>query len=834
MALRFWNEFRAKDDPATQWRIEIHDADWVGVDEEFDCDSPGQILRWAADSEERHSVIRGSELTFNFRMETSTQEDFIYDLQSSSEGRFSVCLKKGASEVLYWAGVILPDISGYQDRSPFVLQVTATDGIAALSKIQYRQAPTVLYTGKDTFIGHLIRALKKLPYVTTHWAGGEDFLVTAVDWWEQTFDVAKTVDPLFLSGVDHAAFYRLEQGDLKSMPTLGVIDAILRAFGCRIMLLDGSFYVDQISYRQTSYTVRKYDINGAQTGIASQSTINSVNNTAPNPNMSWKSFLNYDYYPGLLEANITFDTYQRRNYLAGITLNDANTSFETNYPIFKSTDGTVLRFRMVIQHKVKNISYTGGQSTPIYLKFQGTLRLSGLPDSKNWRRFGYFAPSTYQINYAPGASGSWEAIGPPEPTFDVLGVIGRAPPTGFTTTNLTILDQDLPPLENDVYAIELNFDFLEFRDGQNNLLDPTDFQIEWSASEMYLGTYTNGIQTIVSDSDFYVVANDEDQYTAKYEDEVIIGSSDDLNTIGAVWVSGGGGWTLGGDWGNGTDPTDTELGNLLAQAVLAGQLRPIKKANGTVRGDFNPRRLFSWTSNSETILYLFHSGDYNLEFNELQGLFHEMDYGGTFATSPIKKKKKLIVDPAGSTTFPPYNPGGNANNQPGFAVNNPPGTLIPQLADAKTSQEIAAGAVTTIPTRTLSDGEFWSGEYISLINPLTGAQERLQITATSAAGDTALTVSGTVQGNFPPFTSIVRDRTPGRWPYPSSNVGDILYFNGTDWVKSTIGGVLFNTLPSYVSDEDAIAGGLFEFDWYIAAVGHVAIKAGTLTSVSPS
>jgi len=841
MALRFYSTMFAADNPtSTEWRIEVWDSSFAGTAEEIELDI-GQTLRWSAGGEDRHAPIRGSELKFNFVINSSDQNAFIYDIQSSAEGRFTVRLEVTSLATRYWAGVILPDISSYQDEEKTVYTVTATDGIAALRKIEYRPTLSTFYDGKVSIIEHILNCLNKLPYVTTHWTNTEAFLFTAVDWWEASMTRDNANDPLADAYVDHANYYRFEKGDQKALSCLEVLEDILKAFGCYIRQISGVFIVEQVSYRQGDYTTRNYDYQGNYLSNTPNTDENTIDNTDPASTLRWKFPLNYDYYPGLLKTIVNFDTFQRRNYLVGATIDENNTSFEVYNPLYKATDGTVLRFKMNILHSVKNLSYSGGASTPIYLKFQGSLLVEKVGvDGDYWDRFGYFQQFSYQIVYSPSAAGQWVDDSTPA-TFDVLGMIGGVPPTGFTTTNVTVLDQDLPPLQLDGNKITLEFDFLEFRDSGNNIIDPTELELHWSVVEIYLGTYTDGVQTTVSDVDEYDSLNDEDQYSEVLETTVTIGTSLDPNTLGAVFVDDAGDFVLGGQWGNGVDAADSALGQLLSEAVLAGQLHPIKKANGTVRGVFTPRRLFRWTSDSVTVDYLFHSGEWALDYNELSGLFHEMEYNDTFSTLPIKRKKKIIINPNGNETGVETYPGGNANNQPGYQVNTniPQGTVLTPIKDGVLRYQLDAGAQTSIDLYVAANaGQFWEDDIIRLTNPLTGSFEELTVTATTAESDGVLSVTGTTQDNYPPYSIITIARRVGRNHLPIGTAnGSLLYYDTTEnrYLPTTIGDLLNLVLPVCISDEEAVDSyGVAVGGWYIAAPGHFAIKPGTLTSVTPS
>jgi len=843
MAKRFYIEFDAKNDLAdTRYIIEVWDADFVGTAEAIKIDT-GNTLRWNADSEERHSAIRGSEISFNFLVDSADQKQFIYDIQSSREGRFSVELRRGIPDNRYWAGVILPDISSYQDREKTVYNVVATDGIAALRKIEYRPTDSTFYSGKVTFVEHILNCLNKLSYVTTHWTNTARFLRTATDWWEASMTRASANDAMNLSYVDHSNYYRFEKGQQKAMSCLDVLEDICKTFGCYIRQVDGTFRVEQVSYRQAGYITRNYDYQGNYIDFTSNTAINTVDNTTPGSGLVWKSYLNYDYYAGLKKVILNFETWQRRNYLVGAELDDTNTSFDASYPLYKATDGTVLRFRLPIQYRITNVAYPSGIYTPVFIRFQGTLRLVTSPvnDSKYWRRIGYIGQTTYQINYLTGPQGEWVSNLTTPNTFDVFGIVGGIPPVGISVTNVVLLDQDLPPMEEDATSIELTIDFLEIQDSDGTVLNPAWFTVEFVVTDPYLGTYTDGVATTTSDTNESQVNNDETEYTEVYEITTTVGTSTDLNTLGAIFIDNAGDFELAALWGNGTDPADTQITNLLGQAIMGGQLRPIKKANGTARGDFEVQQLFRWVSDSVSVDYLFHSGELSLDFNELNGLFYEVDYDDTFSVTPIRRKKKIIINPNGADIEVTSYPGGNSNNQPGFVSNIdiPAGTTHIPHGDSTTRYELTSGAVTSVDLLVAANaGQYWEDDVVTITNPLTGSFERLTVTATSAESDGVLAVTGTLVGNYPPGSPLSIARRTGRNNLPIGTAnGDILYYDSTEnrYLPITFGALAVLTLPSCVSDEDAVDNyGVAVGGWYLTAPGHFSVSPGMLKMVMAS
>jgi hypothetical protein len=88
MAVRLYSEF--KSDQGDQYKIEIHDSQWLAVATEFNVDSRGFELTYEGETDDIVSPIVGSKLTFGAYAANGTFETFIDTLKSFQENRFRV------------------------------------------------------------------------------------------------------------------------------------------------------------------------------------------------------------------------------------------------------------------------------------------------------------------------------------------------------------------------------------------------------------------------------------------------------------------------------------------------------------------------------------------------------------------------------------------------------------------------------------------------------------------------------------------------------------------------------------------------------------------------
>lgn len=116
-----------------------------------------------------------TECAVKFRLETADHETFQTDIIGSKEGRFTLRITKGTgTPTLFWVGLIITDVGGYEEAYHPFFTLRAVDGLGLLKDVEYKDGAN-FYTGKASLKDHLINALTHLEYVDTHFAVSDRF-----------------------------------------------------------------------------------------------------------------------------------------------------------------------------------------------------------------------------------------------------------------------------------------------------------------------------------------------------------------------------------------------------------------------------------------------------------------------------------------------------------------------------------------------------------------------------------------------------------------------------------------------------------------------------------
>ena len=254
--IRLFAEFT--DDQGTSWRLNIHDADYVGSAVEFNLGADGFVLRYSGNNEDRYQPIIGSEVTFTLTETETAHETFMNLLAQNVEVRFSVSIRKDpdGTDDFYWGGILLPEqvIRPY-DARPIQNTLTASDDLGNLQSIKYNNDGSA-YTGSVSIVEHLLNCLNKTR--ATHLWGTDDFLYYVND-----FDSSDYVGTNQLKDcrIKHSEFYNPQDGENEYFDTYKVLNDIARAFNARIFQAQGKWWFLPVGAQKYSQTLT---VEGAQ------------------------------------------------------------------------------------------------------------------------------------------------------------------------------------------------------------------------------------------------------------------------------------------------------------------------------------------------------------------------------------------------------------------------------------------------------------------------------------------------------------------------------------------------------------------------------------------
>jgi len=264
--IRLFAEFT--DDQGTDWRLNIHDSDYVGSAVEFNLGADGFVLRYSGNNEDRYQPVIGSEVTFTLTETSAAHETFMNLLAQNVEVRFSVSIRRDpdGTDDFWWGGVLLPEqvIRPY-DAQPIQNTLTASDDLGNLQSIKYNNDGSA-YTGSVSIVEHLLICLNKTR--ATHLWGTEDFLYYVNDFDSSDYTGSNQLEDC---RIKHTELYNAQDGQNEYYDTYKVLNDIARAFNARVFQAQGKWWFLPLGAQKYSQTLT---VEGAQkdgTAITQQS-----------------------------------------------------------------------------------------------------------------------------------------------------------------------------------------------------------------------------------------------------------------------------------------------------------------------------------------------------------------------------------------------------------------------------------------------------------------------------------------------------------------------------------------------------------------------------------
>lgn len=767
MAVRLTGSFY--DINGAEYRVDIHDADFVGSSSSFGV----KYCRINYDSDKNddtNSPIIGSraEVGMEVPVDDSTLVTFIDDFAEGAEDRFFLEVTKVLTSLVVWRGILTPDFAGDEDTAPvFVFNVSAVCGIATLKKKPYHDG-SAIYTGIDRLTKHLTRALSKIIHTDVFWGSSDIFLKTSVDWWATSMSSGADDDALFQGGVDNATFYDYKtQGGVDDdvLSCYDVLWHILKSFNCRIYQNEGVWWVEQIPYRTASpYYTRHYEKDGDFIASTTNSGANVIDQTRTGAKLAT---MNYDFLPALEKVEVNYDVKIRRNFLNGQNLTSGADTINFDQNISSNGGDATCRIKGQISFGVKNISYSGGANDVLFLIPNFRLKIGS-----------NYLKRSYSI------SNFTAQVDPPEWTAtasDVVAIphnIGTVPVVGSQVNGTISFEILAPALPSDGDDNQFLMEVQDMAKWNGSGVSNSEFQIFWSASNLFLEFYDDGTPVVSEDQVLYT-ANNPDVFSEVYQTTIRIGTATLPNSAGRVMRWNGSIWVLADLWGQGVATRDKYLGDLLALNILNARLTPLRRLNGSLLGDFRVHRLIQTSDGSK---WMFANMQWDLGQNNLQGVWFQLDYGTAGVSATPIKKKVIPNGPTYPPTTDPTIPTGLTNTSSGFSINPAPTVLAP-VAYNQLDGEIDEGdTVTSIPIKTASTGvEFLAGDGVTLVNPYTGEFQTFTISTAPGVGDTSLSLSSTAAlYDFPEDSYLVVKQNAYSFRLPQGTAeGQILRWDNT-------------------------------------------------------
>lgn len=256
MAVRFKCEFNTKIS-GDLIRVELLDSAYAGsptiLPELF---SPGLVIEYEGQGDERHEAIKGSSASINLKIGTDSASTALETwlkgtMLNNNEDRYHVAIYK--NENIFWYGVMLPDLSEWANApKPYRFTLKATDGIKRLETYSFDWALT--YSGGDApntrqakFTTIIHEILKKTPFYI---GNAHSILFSTLNaWYEANMpSVTGTTDPWLQSRIDTHVFTKLEENDERvAVSYYEALKIVCEHWVMSVKLTDGIFRFIQLN-----------------------------------------------------------------------------------------------------------------------------------------------------------------------------------------------------------------------------------------------------------------------------------------------------------------------------------------------------------------------------------------------------------------------------------------------------------------------------------------------------------------------------------------------------------------------------------------------------------
>ena len=231
--IRLYSEFT--DDLGTDYRVNIHDANFTGTAGQFKLGADGFVLRYTGNNEERMQGVIGSEVTFTLTEQTSIHTDFMNLLSTSAEQRFSVSIRKEPDGVdtIYWRGVLYPEqvIRPY-DYQPIQNTLTAADDIGNLQYLKHDS------TGNVDVPTLLLQCLNRTR--ATHLWDTDAFLYYVNDFQAVDYTGTNQLDDTFIANLTLGN--PNDNGINQYYSTIEILESITKVFNARLFQSQGVWW----------------------------------------------------------------------------------------------------------------------------------------------------------------------------------------------------------------------------------------------------------------------------------------------------------------------------------------------------------------------------------------------------------------------------------------------------------------------------------------------------------------------------------------------------------------------------------------------------------------
>ena len=747
MAVRFFYNFETFH--GEEFRVRIHDAEFVGTSTEIDVDNDGFLLKYDGSENPLAAEVKGSSVAVKMLVtpaNASLINTFATDLIGSVETRFSLVIHRyfGSSESFHWAGYLLPDLSGFDDiGASYYFTIKAGDGLGRLKSLDYSDdsGPVTQPFGFLTFKDHLIKCLNAIEWTPDIWGAGDWMLSTTVNWQDGNMSAPTASKcPLAYSRVSGEAFAERKESDgaveWKYKSYYDVLQYLCEHWRARLLLSQGAWRFEQIRERmQDTFYHRRFDTAGTLVdSTATQQYDHAVNQSGDDFRLSGGVF---SYEPALSYVEVEYDHKTQKNYLALL-----------NWKWYKDSGNNT-------PFEVTGISFDSDS----YIRVSGMLNIdvSVGTYTKPWRYvFGIElaatgGTSTYKLKSLtkPVVIG-----GTPIPTLNrtnpewLIGGVYYEVSTGWIFSNnfkgqvpFSFWTPIVPS-----GATGFSVDMSDGLGGEDYYEDTVSVTVnDWKFTDLSLNIIGIDNAANFESKRIYKAANFNTGNSLSLEYKSVFGHAISGWTVPKIMSSSNG--TLWSDttatWDRGSETNNREFGSLIAAEIQRLQTEPLQTYSGTIWTNFYyAHERMTW---ADSTAWLLAHGELKATTGEWKGLWFRAGVNAILPNTPTTTVRTFT---GGIFNIPGTGAGGMVNQGAGGVVTTGGGGLLETgfvVNITNYAQDaIPAGTVTTIPVQLPIRGNtYFDGDEIYMIDPTSGIYHTFTVDGDVAEGATSINVVST-------------------------------------------------------------------------------------------
>ena len=247
-------ELSLQSDNGTYYRLDVYDNNAISSTTYTPkLGDDGFTLTYQTDNDNRFTGLIPSEVTFDILVTQDGEQAIVNDIRGSVYGGFDVAIYKSSDDVtyeLYWAGLLLNDISPEQDISrPTRIKLTAVCGLAPLKDIDFNVDTGYSTPSSFQTLNYFVNIFNnQIGLQDFYWSLTDTYITTSVDWTTDTMTSIVYRDPLVASRFNFMAYVEInEDGSKKFKSSFELLDNVCKAWGMRCFFSDGRWHLIQVN-----------------------------------------------------------------------------------------------------------------------------------------------------------------------------------------------------------------------------------------------------------------------------------------------------------------------------------------------------------------------------------------------------------------------------------------------------------------------------------------------------------------------------------------------------------------------------------------------------------